>query len=246
MANHEKELIEEFYRIKDLGWIETKRYGDQCLGNTFEDLLGKKEDNSQKPDFYDIELKSHRTVTRSLMTLFSKAPSYPRGVNTYLRKTYGVSEDTYKMKVLNTTLTGGSENSHRGGHSFRAVVNYEDKRVYLQIKDLTTKEIVENEIYWSFADLKRVLDKKLKKIAILDGEEKSENGKRYVKYTEMKLFTGLTFEKFLKSIEKGELYIDIRLGVYLTGKNIGKTHDHGTAFRIKIDDLLKEGRYDIY
>ena len=31
--------------------------------------------------------------------------------------------------------------------------------------------------------------------------------------------------------------IDIRIGSYKSGKNLGKTHDHGTGFRIKPEDL---------
>ncbi len=33
--------------------------------------------------------------------------------------------------------------------------------------------------------------------------------------------------------------VDIRIGVYNTGKNKGKTHDHGTGFRITLDKLIK-------
>ena len=82
---------------------------------------------------------------------------------------------------------------------------------------------------------------KLNKIAILYGDEKDDNGKHYVKYTEMKILEGLTLEKMLNAIETGDLYIDIRIGVYASGKNIGKTHDHGTGFRISLDKLLSYG-----
>ena len=33
--------------------------------------------------------------------------------------------------------------------------------------------------------------------------------------------------------------IDIRIGVYKTGSNFGKTHDHGTGFRISDSNLIK-------
>ena len=49
----------------------------------------------------------------------------------------------------------------------------------------------------------------------------------------------MTFENFLNALENGDIFVDIRIGVYNTGKNIGKTHDHGTGFRIKLDTLLK-------
>lgn len=246
MIDREKELIKIFSNIRDRGWIPTERHGDQCLGNAFEDLLGKKEDNRPKADFYGIELKSHRTITSSLMTLFSKAPSYPRGVNTYLRKTYGVIEEEYDAKILNTTLTGNKENTHRGGHSFRSMVDWKDERIYLQIRDLKTGKIVEDNIYWSFEVIRTALNNKLQKIAILYGDEKNEDGIHYVRYNNMKILSGLTLEKLLHAIEDGYLYIDIRLGVYHSGRNKGKTHDHGTAFRIHVQDLLNNGSFADY
>jgi len=241
MDNKEQELINLFNEIRNRGWIETKRHGDQCLGNAFEDLIGKDEDNKSEADFYGIELKSHRTITKSMMSLFSKSPSYPKGVNTYLRETYGVVESDFGKKVLNTTISGFRENTHRGGHSFKAVVNRCEERIYLQIRDLSTNKIIPEEIYWSFNVLKTALEKKLSKIAILYGDEKDENGIHYVRYTSMIILEGLTFEKLLTCLENGELLIDIRIGVYSSGKNIGKTHDHGTAFRIHLENLLKYG-----
>ena len=38
--------------------------------------------------------------------------------------------------------------------------------------------------------------------------------------------------------------LDIRIGVYKSGQYFGKTHDHGTGFRIKESDL--ECLYDIF
>ena len=42
-------LIEEFKKIKELGWIENKRHGNKGgVGNTLEDLLGIDENNLLK------------------------------------------------------------------------------------------------------------------------------------------------------------------------------------------------------
>lgn len=243
----EEELILMFNDIKNMGWIETKRHGDQCLGNTFEDLIGKQEDNRSEADFKGIELKSHRTITNSLISLFSKSPTYPKGVNTYLRENYGVEDiEGFGKKVLNTTISGKQYNSHRGGHNFKVQVDRENNKLCLLVKDKTTGELLEGPqtgkgVYWDFFVIKNALAQKLNKIAILYGDEKDDNGKHYVKYTEMKILEGLTLEKMLNAIETGDLYIDIRIGVYASGKNIGKTHDHGTGFRISLDKLLSYG-----
>ena len=68
----------------------------------------------------------------------------------------------------------------------------------------------------------------------------------YVRYEKMLILEGLTLEKMLKAIEDGELMVDIRIGVYASGKNIGKTHDHGTGFRIHLDKLLTYGTTKLY
>ncbi|MCM1224218.1 MAG: MvaI/BcnI family restriction endonuclease [Lachnospiraceae bacterium] len=239
MDNREQELIAYFTEIKRKGWIQTQRHGDQCLGNAFEDFIGKAEDNKPVADYYDIELKAHRIVTQSMVTLFSKAPSYPKRVNTHLRETYGVVEDGYGKKVLHTTISGLRENSHRGGYNFKADVQRAKQRIYLQIKDTATQKLIDDEVYWSFSVLNKALEKKLSKMAILYGEEKDEDGKHFVRYTEMRIIEQLTLEDLIKSIEDGKLFIDIRIGVYASGKNAGKTHDHGTAFRMHLKDLLE-------
>lgn len=247
----EQTLVDLFHSIQKRGWIETKRHGDQCLGNAFEDLIGKVEDNKPEADFMGIELKSHRIVTSSLMSLFSKSPTSPRGVNTYLRETYGVVDPEYGKKVLNTTISGNRFNSHRGGHCFKLGVDRLNKKLRLVVKRQSDDQIVENEtigknIYWDFNVLENALHKKLNKIAILYGDEKDENGKHYVRYEQMILLEGLTLEKMLSAIENGDLVIDIRIGVYASGKNIGKTHDHGSAFRIFLQKLINYGIIKIY
>lgn len=242
--NSEEELIFLFKNIKSKGWIETNRHGDQCLGNTFEDLIGKEEDNKSEADFKGIELKSHRVITKSLVSLFSKSPSYPKAANTYLREEYGVSDSNdFGKKMLYTTISGNKYNSHRGGHNFKFEVDREQKKLWLLVKDSNTKQLLEGPfngkgIYWDFSVIETALEKKLKKIAILYGDEKDENGKHYVRFSKMELLEGLTLEKMLSGLEQGDLYLDIRIGVYESGKNIGKTHDHGSGFRMRLEKLL--------
>lgn len=236
-----QELILAFHKIKERGWIPTHRHGDQALGNAFEDLLDVPENNSTDADFYGIEFKSQRTTSTALMTLFSKAPTFPRGINTTLRERYGVTDEVHDKKILNTTLTGDRENTHRGGYNYKARVDRENELIHLEIRNQETGELEELEVWWSFSVLEKALERKLKTIAILHGDEKVENGQRFVRYTKMDILTGLTLEKMITSLEDGELFIDIRIGVYSSGRNIGRTHDHGTAFRIKLDKLLTYG-----
>ncbi len=125
-------IIKEFRRIKKLGFVKSRRRSNTGIGKTFEDYIGVEENNIDKPDFAGYEIKAHREISSSYVTLFTKAPSFPKGANTYLKDTYGTP----------------------------------------------------------------------------------------------------SFTKFLNMIDKGLIMYDIRIGSYKTGKNIGKTHDHGSGFRI--------------
>lgn len=241
---YEQILIEKFNEIRDLGWITSNfpltRHYDNCLGDTFEALVGKPVDNVSVADFHGIEFKSHRTVTNSMVTLFSKSPSYPKRANTFLRTNYGVYEETYNSMILNTTVFGNRENTHRGGYGFKVIVDRQNENIRLFIRDLNTGIIVNNDVYWSFTVIENAIKRKLDTIAILYGEEMPDynSNKWLVRYTNMSLIKQITLDKMLKSIEDGRLAIDIRIGVYASGKNAGKTHDHGTAFRMNLQDLL--------
>ena len=71
---------------------------------------------------------------------------------------------------------------------------------------------------------------------------KKENGKELFKFNKAVLLTGLTFPKFLDFVRQGLIKYDFRLGVYRTSKNpkqIGKTNDHGSGFRINKGNLNK-------
>ena len=54
-----------------------------------------------------------------------------------------------------------------------------------------------------------------------------EKGQEYFHYTEAWLLKDIDPKQFL-ALSK----YDIRLGVYRSGKNAGKPHDHGSAFRL--------------
>ena len=53
------------------------------------------------------------------------------------------------------------------------------------------------------------------------------------------MLSGLNIKKFKNAIEKDSLKVDIRIGVYRSGKRKGRYHDHGTGFRINKKDFLK-------
>jgi hypothetical protein len=65
------EFKDKFRRIKDLGFVRTKRSGATGIGYTLESLLGISENNKAKSDIEGAELKAHRTNVNGLISLFT-------------------------------------------------------------------------------------------------------------------------------------------------------------------------------
>ena len=245
--NNLLELKKKFIEIRNMGWVTATRSGNTAIGKTFEDLLGKIEDNLAEPDFGDIEIKSQRELSKSFVTLFTKAPSYPKSANTYLRKKYG-DENEENLKTLHTSIFV-DENTYKERYSFSLEIDEKEKRIYIKVKDLNTKEN-EQLVYYSFEAIQKKLDKKLNNLAYVAAKtNKLNKGQEKFYYTKMTIYENPSLENFLRLIKENKIMIDIRIGVYhdLNSKKYGKTHDHGTGFRIKEKDFceLYENKYNI-
>jgi len=236
-----QELVEATKKIEEAGWHRSTRSGNTGIGKTFEDLLEKEEDNEDLPDFYDIEVKTHEVASRSLITLFTKAPSYPRGANTFLRENYGIL-DEYGNKILHMTIAGNRKtNTQKYQYNFQVEVDFEEELIRLLVFERDTDTLIDDHVYWTFADLEKSIQRKLPTLAVVSAESKVESGIKYYKYNEVDFLTDFSVIGLAKAINDGVLLVDIRIGAYKAGKKAGKTHDHGTAFRINMEKLLEYG-----
>ncbi len=231
-------IKKDFERIKKKGFVKSTRPNnkDGGIGNTYEDLLGVIENNLKEADYLGFEIKSKRKNNSSYISLFSKSPSFPKGANSYLREKYGEVRDPSHpdRKKLNTSVFGNRYTTVYGKYKMKLEINYNEKRLYLNIYSLDEK-LIEN-IYWTFEDLKKA-SSKMKDLMLVFAETKKIKDETFFHYNNAEIYKNFLFEKFLKSIENGSIMFDIRIGVYNSGKNVGKTHDHGSAFRIKKEDF---------
>lgn len=234
----DKELIiNEFNRIKALGYLKSRRTHNTGIGKTFEDYLGVDENNNKAPDFAGFEVKSKRAETSSYLTLFTKSPSQPPKVNTYLRDTYGESyEDNPNLKRLHTSIFSSKCNTYRGIYGFIIINDKANKRVVIEVRNLQSNQ-VDRSAYWTYEELDTCLNTKLKALFFVYADSKIEKGEEYFHYTKAKIYLKSSLSKLLQLIDDGKLMVDIRIGSYKSGKNKGKPHDHGTGFRIKPVDL---------
>lgn len=220
-----KILVKKLLIIKNKGFIKTHRAHDTGIGKTLEDLLGVKENNLRLPDAGEIELKAKRIDSGSMLTVATKSP-LPKGVNKILFEKY-----KYKDKEghwsLHSTVCGSRKNP-------------QGLRVVFQNDKLFLKNPYNVEAYWPISIFDEVLKSKSNKILLVFaetlGERKTMSEKFH--YMEAYLLSGLNGKKFKKAIEKDSLKVDIRIGVYRSGKLKGRYHDHGTGFRINKKDFL--------
>lgn len=231
MINTLNDFIIEFEKIMAMGWIQTHRAGPTGIGKTLEDLLGISENNLDEPDFGEYELKSCRIDSNSMLTMFTRAPE-PRQANTFLRMKYGYSSDAYdnEEKVLHSTLSADRFTPVADtGHKLK--ISCAVDGIYIE-----SENDVEN-IFWSRETLKACFEKKYKnKFVYAKALSRGEGASEEFKFIEAYEVSGFDYEAFIKLLEEGKIYVDLRIGQYHHGRNKGKTHDHGTGFRIKEND----------
>lgn len=223
-----EDFIREFKKIKELGWVRTHRSGPTGIGKTLEDLLGIPENNIDGPDFGDYELKSCRLDSNSMLTIFTKTPQ-PKGAANTLRITFGYSSDAYDNdeKVLHSTLSADRfVPIANTGHKLK--ISCDSTKISIVAED--EKEYA----YWTREQLKKAFEKKYKnKFVYAKAKSQGVGANEYFCFVEAYEVSGFDYDAFVKLLEKGKIYIDLRIGQYHGGVKNGQTHDHGTGFRIK-------------
>lgn len=222
------EFKERFIEIKNMGWIKTHRAGTTGIGKTLEDLLGIHENNIQGPDFGRYELKSMRKNANSMLTLITKSPDEPTGANTLLRLNYGYSSNAYDNdeKVLHSTLSATKFTKiSNTGHSLKVSCTSDKINIIDENNTIVAS--------WLISNLKAVMDKKLSdQFVFVRASSRGIGENEEFLFDEAYLLDGFNSQAIIDLVNKGEIYVDLRIGQYHNGKNKGKTHDHGTGFRI--------------
>lgn len=223
-----EEFKERFLEIKNMGWIKTHRAGTTGIGKTLEDLLGIQENNIQGPDFGRYELKSMRKNANSMLTLITKTPDEPASANTHLRLNYGYSSNAYDNdeKVLHSTLSATRFTPIANtGHSLK--VSCTSDRINIIDENNT---VVAS---WLISNLKEVMDRKLSdQFVFVRASSRGTGADEEFLFDEAYLLDGFNSQSIIDLVNQGEIFVDLRIGQYHNGPNKGKTHDHGTGFRI--------------
>jgi len=215
-----QELLQMLEAIKGNGYVRTHRVGDTGIGKTLEDLLGIEENNIPGPNGSMIELKSGRKNAKSMLTLITKSPEPPKA-NSGLLQRYGyLSEKGTGRKELHTTVNALEYNTLKGETGFKIEVG--NNRVELVSE---SKEVLG---YWDEDTLKERFLKKMPRLLYVKADARGLGSDEEFWFNEAWLLSGFDFENILKLLKEGKILVDIRIGQYPNGKS----HDHGTGFRV--------------
>ena len=239
MNNRKEQIIECFYQIKSKGFVKSNRRNNTGIGKTFEDYLGIMENNRYESDLLGYEIKSHREDSNSYITLFTKSPNFPRRANGYLRDTYGVpyEEKNICLKKLHTSMFASKYNTFCGLYSFRLINDREHEVIRIGVYDPRNKELLDDSVGYTYSCIERILKKKLKDLFYVNAEREFRGEDEYFYFYKAEIYSNPSLERFLELIDNGIIMYDIRIGSYCSGKNYGKTHDHGSGFRIMEPNL---------
>ena len=232
-----KNLDIKFEEINKRGWIKSVNDLDNGVGLTFENLLGKKEDDFSYPDYEGIEIKTQRSLSNYPITLFGLAPwgkQMPEIER--LRKTYGYFSFD-KDDKLNAEFFASKNILICNRYFFNLEVNRNEQKIYLIISDIDYN-VIEKTSYWDFSDIQEKLNIKLKYLAFVYASAKKKFNSEYFRYFKIEYYILKDFETFLNLLENNIISISITTSPVKYGPSIGKNKS-SCYFKINRYDLNK-------
>lgn len=234
MKTNKDLIIERFREVKALGFVRSNRNHNTGIGKTFEDYIGVVENNLDEPDLFGFEIKSHRELATSYVTLFTKAPNFPQRANTYLKDMYGQAYPTNAdLKKLHISMFASKYTLAYAQYNFRLINDKDNAVIRIGVYDPNNGNIlIDNRVGYTYECIERILKKKLKNLFYVSAETAVIDNKEHFHFNKGEIFTNPSFKQFIKLIDEGVIMYDIRIGSYSSGRNYGKAHDHGSGFRI--------------
>lgn len=234
MNDNFKYLKNLFYDIKSRKFIESIYYDSGAAGKMFEILINKQLDNKCTADFFEIELKVSSVNSKYPITLFSSFPKiYNKSFEdsiVYLISNYGYSCDN-EVKKLAICVKSNKIKYCKSGYGFMLKVSYKWNKIYLCI--FYKNKITCTKFYWSFEQLYKIFENKLKYLAYITYIQKEINGKKYIYYNNLIFYKLKNPYLLIKAIEEGVIVINFN--VILHGSN--NIRYHGVNFAISYNNF---------
>lgn len=233
-----EKLYIEFKKISEKGYIKGIYNFSSSIGRTLEHELGLEMNKECVPDYEGIEIKTRRTYSKSLITLFTAVPDGEKPLElTRIKDTYGYPcKRDRRYKALYVEAYANKLNFAGIKFQYKLEIDRESQKIYLCIYN-KKGELLERQTHWSFDYLREKLTNKLQLLAIINVWPKEIDGWNYFNYYKIKFYVLKNFDTFLKLIEDGKMVLRIKIDIYYDENNYGKTYDHGCSFSISENDI---------
>lgn len=230
------ELKEKFEKIRNVGWIKERRKGPSSIGYTFEEMLGKGEDEFPLPDYRNIEIKAHNKNSKRLIHLFNLTPDgdYLFPIKRIIDILGYIDKDGYKIFYRSFNAKNITKIIY--GRQGRIIVDRLNKKIKMVVLDNKNNDI-NLGISWSFDYLEKRLMLKLKYLALVIASSCIICGEGYYHYESITFYKLKDFNSFVNAIDNGVIDITFKIDVHKELNKLGKTYDHGTDFAIDISNL---------
>ena len=187
-------------------------------------MLEIKENNIPLPDIKDIaELKAYRRSTKSMLTLFTLEP-LPKG------------GDRDRILLDNFGYSKRQNNRAKELHSTISSKRYNNQNLKLSVEKDKIKVKGKNRrlnIYWNMESLQEKFEQKIPALIYVLADSKIIKNEEYFYFNEAYLLDGFDFELFKKMVRRDYIVADFRMYY----RPNGSVRNHGTGFRIKINQL---------
>ena len=249
------ELLQRLNAIAGKWHAGTRQGNDGNAGHTFEDLVGVEENNFSLPDFGDIEIKTQRVETGSLVTLFHKEPQPAATLPKLIQRMgwqhkdagtrYGENELSFRSTTqANKFSVRGFRVESSGG---KIVFNFDENQVARDVVDKTNVYNTYGDwlidinsrtpnykdlfpIYWDESVFADKCVEKLDNTLYKYRKTHVKQGTKMYMYTEAYLMKDFKNERIQILFDEGALFIDFDAR---TG------HNHGTKLRVKLSHLAR-------
>jgi len=206
------EFVNNFKRVKAMGFVPSVRRGPTGVGHTFNELMHLPEDNLAKSDIEGAEIKTHRTTSNSMVTLF-----------TFNRK-------AWKMPPLEAVKKYGSlDRDGRQGLYYTMSLKPNSAGLFLNIQgtEVSVQHISGQVVAtWRIETLVERFQQKIPALIFVSAFTETRDGVEHFHYYRAQLLKGTSAELLADQFRAENVLVDLRLHDQVT-----RARNHGTGFR---------------
>ncbi len=236
-----EKIVTNFKKIANKKWIRSiSNNNSGSIGLTFEKELKKEPDSLYFPDFYGVEIKCTSRFSNYPISLFSisfDGPTFPE-IDRIVEKYGYYDKDFSDKKVLFGKVYCKTKNRVNFKYKFQFEIDEKDEKLYLCVYD-TYENLIERKSFIYLDSIKRRLELKLNKLAIVFASTKKVNEEKYFRYYKIALYNLTDFDTFLKLLKNDEINVEIVSRIGKSGLSKGKYKNKNMVFSISKDKIEK-------